>query len=177
MDQLEKLIIENRDEIQNDSPHSGHFERFEMKLNTKRKKPIRLISIISSAAAILLRALFVFGPKQSSNEKFTLGNVSSHYAEVEFYYTSSINKQIESLNALTNTEEFKDQKMKMLLAELNEYDEVYEQLCSDLEATPDDQRVINAMIVYYQSKLEIINRILNELENKKVIIDHENINI
>lgn len=178
MDDLEQFIKNKRDSFQEETPHEGHFERFEMKLDKQRKKkPIRLILSISSVAAALVLALILFSSNQSKQKSLTLSDLSDHYAEVEFYYTSSIKQQTQLLKSIASGDREEDSKIKILLKEMEEYDTVYDQLCKDLEATPNDQRVINALIDYYQTKLGIINKILTELENKREEKYHENITI
>lgn len=178
MDQFEKLIAQQYDEIQNDQPNDGHFERFEMKLNkAKHTSPMRWIAYASSIAAALVVALLVFVPGPSKSNSFSLSDVSEQYADVENYYTNSINKQIDKIKKLAVENGKTNPTIQLLLDDLEEYDSNYKQLCSELEATPNDERVINALIVYYQSKLDIITKILNELDNqRKIIEDHENTN-
>lgn len=178
MDQFEKFIQDQRDEIQNDLPNDGHFERFELKLKqSKRRKPIRLIAYSSSIAAVLVIALMVFMPGRSRSNAFSLSDVSAQYADVEYYYTSSINKQIDRIKYLAQENGKTNPAIQLLLDDLENYDANYKQLCADLEATPNDDRVINALIVYYQSKLEIITKILNELDNqRKITENNENTN-
>jgi hypothetical protein len=83
----------------------------------------------------------------------SLGTLSPEYSEVEFYYTSAISKGVETLNTLTGSGVIpKDE---------------YEIMKKELEANPGDERVINAMIGYYQSKLDVINMIINKLQEVK----------
>jgi len=60
-------------------------------------------------------------------------------------------------------------------------DSVYVQLQKELKANPGDERIINAMIEHYQTKLEVMAFIVNQLksikntnqngqENEKVIL-------
>jgi hypothetical protein len=51
--------------------------------------------------------------------------------------------------------------------ELAEFEERFKTLQADLAANPNDERVINAMLEYYQAKLEIINMIVNKLQEVK----------
>ena len=55
----------------------------------------------------------------------------------------------------------------MMNAELSEFEEMYKTLQSDLASNPNDERVINAMLEYYQAKLSVINMIVNKLEEVK----------
>jgi hypothetical protein len=176
MDQLEKLILSQKDKIQNDQLHEGHAERFALKLNRfqhRRKK--RMFAYISSIAAVLLIAIFISVRPQFEAQTLKLSDVSQHYSDVEFYYTSSIKRQTKKLELLSKQIE-SNQVLKLMIEEAEKYDKIYDQLCHDLEATPNDQRVINALIVYYQTKLEVINKILTEIENKQITKD-ENISI
>jgi len=180
MDSFEQLIRNNREEIQNDLPPEGHFERFERKLLGKTRKNLNYwIGFLSGmAAVIVIGFLLFFYPGKEEANLMTLSNVSEQYAEVEFYYTRSITQQTRKLIECSEKYGSNDPSLKMMVDELEEYDRTYSQICKELQTTPNDQRVINAMINYYQTKLEIINRILNEIENKQVTINKdENIDI
>lgn len=167
MDDLEKMINGFRDQIQNDQPNEGHFERFEMKLNTAEyKKWNKKLLIWPAIAALLILAFIVFAPNRNKlPDIITLSSLSEQYANVEFYYTSSIHEQTQKINEL-NEQLDDDKTIKLLVEELDAYDQLYEQLCIDLNATPNDERVINAMITYYQTKLEITQKILETIEQK-----------
>jgi hypothetical protein len=51
-------------------------------------------------------------------------------------------------------------------------DSVYVQLQKELKANPNDERIINAMIEHYQTKVDIMSYIVNQLK----AIRHENQN-
>jgi hypothetical protein len=57
----------------------------------------------------------------------------------------------------------KEQHQSILSEELKEMDERYTQLKKELELYPDDERVIQAMIEYYQVKTNVLNRIIEQL--------------
>jgi hypothetical protein len=48
-----------------------------------------------------------------------------------------------------------------------EFETRFKNLQIDLKANPNDERVINAMLEYYQAKLDIINMIVSKLEEVK----------
>lgn len=168
MDQFEQFIVNQRNEIQNDLPHEGHFERFEVKLQQPRRSfPMHWVAYVSTVAAVLVVALLVFVPGTSQSNTFTLSDVSAQYADVENFYSSSINRQIEKIKDIATENGNINPTIQLLLDDLEEYDSNYKQLCVDLEATPNDERVINALINYYRSKLEVITQILTELDQQK----------
>ena len=55
----------------------------------------------------------------------------------------------------------------MLLKELSDMDSIYTNLQDELEASPKDKRIINAMIEHYQLKVDVMNQILLQLEQIK----------
>ena len=63
---------------------------------------------------------------------------------------------------LTNPE----QKV-VLMKEMASMDSVYTELQRELKANPNDQRIIDAMIKHYQTKLEVMSYILDQLREIK----------
>jgi len=63
--------------------------------------------------------------------------------------------------------------------ELSEMDSLFVNLQAEYKANPNDERIINAMIEYYQTKLDIVNTIKTDLENVKNLKNkkHENTEI
>jgi hypothetical protein len=95
--------------------------------------------------------------------RMTLGEVSPEYQQVEHYYVkqvSMIENEITTLDIVSN-----EDQNKILMDELNEMDDMYKELQKDLNANPNDERVINAMIEHYQRKIEVMNYILSQLKD------------
>jgi hypothetical protein len=180
MDNLEKIIWRNRDNINSDLPPEGHLERFEMKLSGKNnRRSSYWIGFLSGIAAVLVIGLIFFIDRgKQDNSTMRLSNVSEQYAEVEFFYTNEISYQTRKLKEIAGKLGTDNQTSELITKELESYDLEFKQISSELKASPNDERVISAMIGYYQTKLEIINKILNELEKKQLKgKDHENTNI
>ena len=55
----------------------------------------------------------------------------------------------------------------MMKKEQQEFDQMYQKLQEDLKANPDDERVINAMLDYYQARMNVITMIINKLQEVK----------
>jgi len=53
------------------------------------------------------------------------------------------------------------------MQELTSMDSVYVELQKELRENPDDQRIIDAMIKHYQTKLDVMNYILDQLRQIK----------
>ena len=87
--------------------------------------------------------------------------------EVEFYYTSSIRTGLNDLNSLAGEGVISAEENQMIHQEFEALENRYEELLKDLQAHPGDERVINALIEYYQNKLNVITLILNKLQEVK----------
>lgn len=180
-DYIEELILKNLKELNNDEPSAGHFERFEAKLEglDKKKKIISLNFIWKVAAAAVFAFLIVnqaviwFSPEKGNTEieetaaGMTLASVSPEYEEVEFYYTNAIDGGMSQWEKLVAEGLISEEEQQMMNNELKEFEEVYKNLQTDLSANPNDERVINAMLEYYQTKLSLIHMIVEKLEEVK----------
>lgn len=177
MDKLEKYINDNLDLFNDQEPNEGHFDRFAEKLaqkkilsqeETKKTKVINMRSFyngLKAASVIILLALSSLWIKDNvfkQKEVLLLGSVSPEYKEVEYYYVNQINNKFASLKECDNINS--EKQKNELVKELKEMDEVHKQLAKELKANPNDERVINAMINHYKLKLEVMNRIINQLE-------------
>ena len=180
-DNIEKLIIRNIRELNDNEPSEGHFERFEEKLQSISKKEknnnFSIVWKVAAAAifAFLLvnQAMIWFSEKPvlnetaPGNEQLTLSELSSEYEEVEFYYTNAINVGLNDWEAMVQQGLITEDEQQMLNQELEEFEKVYLKLQGDLALSPNDERVINAMLEYYQTKLNLINLIVGKLHEVK----------
>ncbi|MEE4285288.1 MAG: hypothetical protein V2I31_04035 [Mariniphaga sp.] len=180
-DYIEELILNNLKELNNDEPPAGHFERFEAKLKgTNQKKKIISLNLVWKVAAAAVFAFLIvnqaaiwFSPENGNEsvEKMasgtTLASISPEYEEVEFYFTSAISGGLSQWEQLVSEGLISEDEQQMMNNELNEFEEVYKNLQADLSANPNDERVINAMLEYYQTKLSLIHMILEKLEEVK----------
>jgi hypothetical protein len=178
-DNIDGLILQNIEALNDNEPMEGHFARFEAKLNSQHKKKKRIsLNIVWKVAAALIFALLAsnqafiyfspdgqgFIPQNNHSQNVTLASVSPEYQEVEFYYTSAINTGMEQWNKLKTEGMISEEEQLMMNEELTEFETLYKNLQEDLESNPNDDRVINAMLEYYQAKLSVINIIVDKLE-------------
>lgn len=178
-DYIDDIILENIDELNDNEPMEGHFARFEAKLNAqnKKKKKITFDVVWKVAAAVIFVLLagnqtyIYFSPngqgilsQKNAAPIISLASVSNEYQEVEFYYTSAINSGLDQWNKLNEAGLISEDEQSMMNEELTEFDTLYKNLQEDLQANPNDDRVINAMLEYYQAKLSVINIIVDKLE-------------
>lgn len=180
-DKIEEIILKNLESLNDDEPQNGHFERFEAKLNLQhKKKRFTLNTLWKVAAAIIFillatnQAYIYLSPNNqdsifstNNQNNVTLASVSEEYKEVEFYYTNAINVGMSQWNVFAEEGFVSEEEQQMMNDELNEFEGLYKTLQNDLKANPNDERVVNAMLEYYQAKLSVINIIVTKLQEVK----------
>ena len=171
MKNIEEIIRNNKDFFEDAEPSDGHFERFNRKLEIlcQARAPKRSIVPYLLRAAVVtllvtLSSLWTWDHFiRPGSSKMTLGEVSPQYKEVENYYIHQVNlMEGEIINVdLKNNPVQKE----ALLREMKSMDSVYVSLQKELKANPNDERIINAMIEHYQTKLEVMTYIVNQLKS------------
>jgi hypothetical protein len=179
-DYIEEIIKNNLKELNDFEPMEGHFERFQTKLDKQKKKKTITFNMVWKAAAAVVfvllatnQAYIYFSPDKQTqilsinNSEFTLASVSPEYKEVEFYYTNAIGVGLNQWNSLMSDGYISEEEQELMKTELIDFETRYKNIQTDLAANPNDERVINAMLEYYQAKLDIINMIVNKLQEVK----------
>jgi len=179
MKNIEDIIRNNKDFFEEAEPSKGHLERFNRKLEIRFQTvaPKRSIVPYLLRAAVVtllvtLSSLWTWDHFiRPGSYRMTLGDVSPQYKEVENYYIHQVNMMEDEIVDidLKNNPLQKD----VLIQEMKSMDSVYVSLQKELKANPNDERIINAMIEHYQTKLEVMNYIVNQLKT----IRTENSNI
>ncbi|MBM3420252.1 MAG: hypothetical protein FJY11_03865 [Bacteroidetes bacterium] len=187
MKDIEEIIRQNRHFFDDAEPSMGHIERFRAKLEvrfaTRRKINIGPYLLRAAAVTLLLTLSSLWTWEhfiRPESRRMTLSQVSPQYREVESYYVSQVNMlQVEILNiaALAG-----DEQKRMLDEEIRNMDVSFRELQKELKTNPNDERVINAMIEHYQTKVEVMSFILNQLkeirnENQNRTEENEKVSI
>jgi hypothetical protein len=170
MKNLEEIIRSNKDLFEEAEPSNGHFERFNRKLEIRFQvsTPVRSIVPYLLRAAVVtllvtLSSLWTWDHFiRTGSAGMTLSQVSPQYKEVEKYYVHQVNMmegEIVNVDLKNNP----DQKAA-LLKEMKSMDSAYVALQKELKANPNDERIINAMIEHYQTKVEIMTYIVDQLK-------------
>jgi len=170
---LEKHIKEQRLLLDADKPREGHEDRFREKLANEPVRRINFRHVLQVAAsiAVILASAIVLIRSSNSGDKVAVLEIPASVLEADQYYTTQVDQRVDQIRAFTfdNVNE-KD----VLLEELEEMNTYQQQLMNDLEANPDDERVINAMIKHYQLKLDVMDQIIYQLNQLKTETDKDN---
>jgi hypothetical protein len=169
MKTIEDIIRKNRDLFEDKEPSEGHFDRFSVKLEIRCQARTRrsIVPYLLKAAVVTLlvtlSSLWTWDHFiRPGSSRMTLGQVSPQYREVENYYIHQVNlMEGEIVNTELNSN---PEQKEMLVKEMKSMDSVYVSLQKELKANPNDERIINAMIEHYQTKLEVMTYIVNQLQ-------------
>jgi hypothetical protein len=170
MKNIEEIIRENRNLLDSQEPIEGHLERFNWKLEkrlhsnaTKRSIVPYLLRAAVVTVLVTLSSLWTWDHFIRADKGMTLSDVSPQYKEVENYYVHQVNLMEGELKSsdFGSTPEQKAELEK----ELKSMDSTYVQLQKDLKANPNDERIITAMIEHYQTKVEVMGYIINQLKS------------
>ncbi len=170
---LEQFINNNRNEFDSSEPKAGHIERFNHKLDSKfGKKPKTTLSFFMKIAAVfilaIMSALWIsekFSAEKNTINSISLSEISPEHAEVEYYFTLNIDRNLSELNSYLIDED--KLRSELYDNEFKQLDSLYQDLQKELAVNPNDDQIVDAMIVHYQTKLEIINTVLNQLKKVK----------
>jgi len=178
MKNIEDIIKNNKEFFDDAEPSNGHFERFSRKLEIMcEEKTIKrsIVPYLLKAAVVTLlvtlSSLWTWDHFiRPDRNRMTLSEVSPQYKEVENYYAHQVNlmeSELSGIDLISNPEQ-----KQILLSEMRSMDSVYVQLQKELKANPNDERIINAMIEHYQTKVEVMSYIVNQLK----AVRNENLN-
>jgi len=182
MDELKILIDDNKQMFDSAEPIAGHFDRFQAKLKQEEKKVIdfswkSMLKVASVAILVVLSGLYIKDQLFKFVPELPITQVNKEFNETEEYYISLVNQQIGELEQMDNT--LSKEQHIMLKGEMTKMDNMYKKLQIDLEAMPNDPRIMQAMLQHYQMKIEVLNRIINNLNNVQQLNypNHESIEL
>jgi hypothetical protein len=173
MSDIEKYIVEQRGQLDLEEPSIGHFNRFKRKIGSERGRRISFrhaLQIAASIAVILASGIVIVKSSQGS-KKVAMSPEKQEFTEASNYYAHQVNNKYDEISSFQFTSQ---QEKEMLLKELSEMDELYQELLGDLNANPGDERVMNALVQYYQLKMGVMDQIIEQLIEIKNIKTEEN---
>jgi hypothetical protein len=174
MGQLEDLIRQNRHHFDEEVPFDGHLQRFETKIRQQKRnlrfQPFFFAKAAAIVVLVLLSSLWVyehtsFSSSNCANSSLPLSQLSPDLAETEVFLTSQISRKMTEVHSLYPANS--TQHQNLLVKEFAQMDTLLQSLCADLNTRPNDQRIIDAMILHYQTKIGILDRILSDLKSQQ----------
>lgn len=160
---LEDFIQQHRDAFEEEGPGPRVWASLEKSLPVKQKAPVvRMMARHWWKAAILIALIVNAGIllRMMPGKKIE-HIVVPEMEEVKGYYTSQIERKIDELKRMPDGYSQLDSTTQK---ELQLRNETYVLLEKELQQNPGNERIRSAMVRYYQMKLELLDRILEERE-------------
>lgn len=169
MDSLEKYIKNNREAFDSDTPDLKVWAAIDKQMEATRcEKPKRRFLFgrgwkLGIAASMLLVVgamaglLFSAAPSNTSSDP-AYASISPEFKEAEQFYRNQYNEKRAILVSMPIEESLED--------DLKEFDEIISEMKIDLKNVPagNRERIISAIIKNYQTKIEVLERVLDRLE-------------
>ncbi len=167
-DRLEKFIKENRADFDDATPNLKVWAALDKELHGPKQKvktkpafAIRRWASIAAAAVLLLGVGTLMGIQMTKSQYSDLGEMAAlmeDFSEMEDRYQSEITKKVSLLD---------NHKIeKSVKTDLTQLESFLSELKVELEEAPKEskEKIVSAMITNYQTRLEILERILNKIE-------------
>jgi hypothetical protein len=175
-DKLEQFVKNHAEEFDSFDPPAMVWDSIEKELPVRMQTPVRKFWPYAwkAAAAILIFASawllndytdqIKTSERNSSNKATAASPELTELSEAEAYYTTQISsKQAELAQYAKRHPEI----IEDLKKEFSEMDKTKAELKKDLVESNSDEKVIEAIILSYRVKLEILDQMLTELRKSK----------
>ena len=175
---MEDFFKKNREQFDVAEPNIGHFERFQARIKESDEKPSRKGGtpwyILAVAASVLLFFGYWMGNynQSSSSAGIELADVSPQMQETQNFYMATIQKELEVIKTkktTANQQIIDDALVQLELLETN-----YRKLTLELKESNADKRVIYAMITNFQTRLHILQNLMDQLEEFEELVPQQN---
>ena len=168
---LEDFIKDNREEFDDLEPSAGLWDRIEQEMpatvvDMTKKKEAKTFSLgfvlrVAAIVVVVMGVGFSIYLKTSKPAAINLAAINPEYAKQQVQYTSLIETKRTELKELTKSdpqlyEEFSGEIVKMEAS--------YKKLSKDLATSPNQERVLRAMIRNLQIQTEVLNQQLQVIE-------------
>ena len=129
-------------------------------------RPMRWLRVAAAVAMIFAGStagIYFLTGEKAGTDQFA-GELYQEIQETEQYYSQMVSQRYEELKPFLMENPGAEE---MLSADMEELDEVYLELKEDLKENVSNPEVVEAMILNYRVKLEILEDLLNQLNEKE----------
>jgi hypothetical protein len=168
MDKLEQYIRERRSSFDDQNPPESVWHRINDQLDSKGKEVV-LFGHLWKVAAILLfvMVIWLLVDRQQQQDQLNLSQIETaqgiEFGEVENYYVKLIENKQQEIRHFIDVYPEADEH---LLSDINKLDSSYQELKRKLLQQP-NEKIIDAMVINLQTRIEILNQQLGILERIK----------
>lgn len=174
-DNIEYLFHRLQGKMDIEEPNKGHQLRFLEKLNAtngvatltpkKNYSWLRIASIAAAITLLLTVGVFQLNNTNTINEK--VAQISPEASKTQFYFANLIEEQVKELNSEKSPETeriINDTMFQLKKLQLN-----YAKMEQDLLKGGNSKLILSAMITNFQTRIELLNEVMIQIENIKSI--------
>ena len=167
-DRLEDFVKQNREQFDLHQPDPSIWLKInpENVPDDRERRPLRWLRVAAAIAVIFAgsTAGIYFLTGNRAEPDLYSSEIYREMQETEQYYNQMVNLRFQELQPYLASD---PAAKEMLTADMEELDQVYEELKNDLKDNISNPEVIEAMILNYRVKLEILEDLLNQLKEKE----------
>ena len=167
-DRLEEFVKQHREKFDLHQPDPSVW----LRINPSRvpvareRRPMRWLRVAAAIAMIFAGStagIYFLAGGRSDTRQYSR-ELYMEMQETEQYYSRLVAQRYDELRPFLAADPAADE---MLKADMEELDRVYQELKDDLKDNVSNPEVIEAMILNYRVKLEILEDLLNQLKEKE----------
>lgn len=169
-DNITSLFKRLQNDLNSAQPPEGHTMRFIEKLDAskqqnKRTSYFKFLKPINSIAAALALGFALFTLILKPEKEMDLAQVSAEMETTQNFFYQTISTELRKIDLERSPET--ESIINDALTEIKKLELEYETLKTDLKQSNNDKRVIYAMISNFQSRIELLQAVLEQIETIK----------
>jgi hypothetical protein len=171
---FEDFMHDNNEEFNEIEPSADLWGKIEAQLSfleqedqqpkKREAKTFSLGFVLKVAASVIIIMGIGFGiyiQSQKGTKSVDLAAINPEYAQQQVHYASLVETKLTELKSASKND---PQLYKEFSAEIAKMDSTYKKLNNDLATSPNQERVLRAMIRNLQIQTEVLNQQLNVIE-------------
>lgn len=180
-DKINILFNRLKDDFDFESPEENHQQRFLEKLNKskglvsiqkKKRNWFKPLSIAASVILLCMLGLQVYNSQPTIKDQVV--EIAPEVSKTEFYFASLIENQVQELKKEKSPETAK--LVDDTLKQLNKLEADYQKLEQDLLNAGNSKIILNAMIINFQTRIDLLKEVLNNIEEIKNLKSYNDAN-
>ncbi len=179
---LEEVFKELGGAFDIEAPQEGHQARFLQKLQTgkkvvtlgrKEKNWWKLLSIAASIVVLLTLGFGLYNSFPTKEER--IAQISPEASKTEFYFANLVNEQVKELKKASTPET--EKIITDTMVQLTTLESDYQKMEKDLLNGGNSKFILSAMITNFQTRIDLLQDVLNQIEKIKSIKNKSDENI
>lgn len=177
MDKLEKFITKNRESFDDAEPLTGHFSRFEEKLDQQQSHSgfaidkNFLLKIAAGLLILLTVSVYIFDFAANRLSKNLSGEsrsaiISTEMQDVINYYDDAASTKLGQIDKLACCGQDTRKVHSMANNEMNSLNANSAELQKALSENPGNERIQAAIIQNHQMKEKVMNQVVSQMKRK-----------